>query len=84
MYRNGICVACGGNAHRRGRTRAGTSGVVAYTWNGIFLPMRDKQGSFGAEIVSDVDSTPQHLGELVKSEIAKWAAPIKASGVTVE
>jgi tripartite-type tricarboxylate transporter receptor subunit TctC len=85
----------------------GTPGVVAYTWNGIFLPkntpdaivkkihgavleamhtpsVRDKLTAFGAEIVSDQDSTPQHLGELVKSEIAKWAAPIKAAGVTVE
>jgi tripartite-type tricarboxylate transporter receptor subunit TctC len=85
----------------------GTPGIVAYTWNGIFLPkntpdavvkkihdavleamhtqsVRDKLTAFGAEIVSDQDSTPQHLGELVKSEIAKWAAPIKAAGVSVE
>ena len=46
--------------------------------------VRDKLTAFGAEIVSDQDSTPQHLGELVKSEIAKWAAPIKAAGVSVE
>ena len=85
----------------------GTPGVVAYTWNAIFLPkntpdaivkkihdavleamhtpsVRDKLSAFGAEIVSDQDSTPQHLGDLVKSEITKWAAPIKAAGVTVE
>ncbi len=41
--------------------------------------VRDKLTAFGAEIVSDQDSTPQHLGDLVKSEIAKWAAPIKAA-----
>ena len=29
-------------------------------------------------------ATPQYLGDFVKSEIAKWAAPIKASGVTVD
>ncbi len=46
--------------------------------------VRDKLTAFGAEIVSDQDATPQHLGDLVKSEIAKWAAPIKGSGVTVE
>jgi tripartite-type tricarboxylate transporter receptor subunit TctC len=46
--------------------------------------VHDKLTGLGAEIVSDQDATPQHLGELVKSEIAKWAAPIKASGVTVE
>jgi tripartite-type tricarboxylate transporter receptor subunit TctC len=46
--------------------------------------VHDKLTSLGAEIVSDQDATPQHLGDLVKSEIAKWAVPIKASGVTVE
>jgi tripartite-type tricarboxylate transporter receptor subunit TctC len=46
--------------------------------------VHDRLTSLGAEIVSDQDATPQHLGDLVKSEIAKWAAPIKASGVTVE
>jgi tripartite-type tricarboxylate transporter receptor subunit TctC len=46
--------------------------------------VHDKLTELGAEIVSDQDATPQHLGELVKSEIDKWAAPIKASGVTVE
>jgi tripartite-type tricarboxylate transporter receptor subunit TctC len=46
--------------------------------------VHDRLTSLGAEIVSDSDATPQHLGDLVKSEIAKWAGPIKASGVTVE
>jgi tripartite-type tricarboxylate transporter receptor subunit TctC len=46
--------------------------------------VHDRLTGLGAEIVSDQDATPQHLGELVKSEIAKWAAPIKAAGVTVE
>jgi tripartite-type tricarboxylate transporter receptor subunit TctC len=46
--------------------------------------VRDRLTALGAEVSSDQDSTPQHLGELVKSEIAKWAAPIKASGVTAE
>jgi tripartite-type tricarboxylate transporter receptor subunit TctC len=46
--------------------------------------VHDKLTALGAEIVSDQDATPAHLGELVKSEITKWAAPIEASGVTVE
>ena len=46
--------------------------------------VRDRLTSLGAEISSDQDTTPQHLGELVKSEIAKWAAPIQASGVSME
>ena len=46
--------------------------------------VHDRLTGLGAEIVPDQDATPQHLGDLVKSEIAKWAAPIKASGVSVE
>jgi tripartite-type tricarboxylate transporter receptor subunit TctC len=46
--------------------------------------VRDRLTGMGAEVVSDEEATPHHLGEFVKSEIAKWAAPIKASGVSVE
>jgi hypothetical protein len=46
--------------------------------------VHDRLTGLGAEIVPDQDATPQYLGDLVKSEIAKWAEPIKASGVSVE
>jgi len=46
--------------------------------------VRDRLVGLGAEIVPDNEATPQYLGEFVKSEIAKWAGPIKASGVSVE
>jgi tripartite-type tricarboxylate transporter receptor subunit TctC len=46
--------------------------------------VRERLTGLGAEIVPDDEATPQYLGEYVKSEIAKWAVPIKASGVTVE
>lgn len=46
--------------------------------------VHDRLTGLGAEIVSDAEATPQHLGDLVKSEIAKWAGPIKASGVSVD
>jgi len=46
--------------------------------------VHDRLTGLGAEIVPDQDATPQHLADLVKSEIAKWAEPIKASGVSVE
>ena len=46
--------------------------------------VRDRLTGLGAEIATDDQATPQYLGDLVKSEIAKWAGPIKASGVTVE
>ena len=40
--------------------------------------------ALGAEIVADNQATPAYLAKLVKDETEKWAAPIKASGVTVE
>jgi tripartite-type tricarboxylate transporter receptor subunit TctC len=46
--------------------------------------VRDRLAGLGAEITPDQDATPEHLAQLVKSEIAKWAGPIKASGVSVE
>ena len=46
--------------------------------------VRDRLTGLGAEVVPDNEATPQHLGNFVKSEIAKWAAPIKASGVSVQ
>ncbi len=46
--------------------------------------VRERLTGLGAEIVPDNQATPQYLGGFVKSEITKWAAPIKASGVSVE
>jgi len=44
----------------------------------------ERLGSLGAEIVSDDRKTPEYLAQFVKSETEKWAAPIKASGVSVD
>jgi tripartite-type tricarboxylate transporter receptor subunit TctC len=46
--------------------------------------VRDRLTGLGAEIVSDDQATPQYLRNFVKSEIVKWAAPIKASGVSMK
>jgi tripartite-type tricarboxylate transporter receptor subunit TctC len=46
--------------------------------------VKDKLSSLGAEIVADNHATPAYLAKLVKDETEKWAAPIKASGVSVE
>ena len=46
--------------------------------------VRDRLEGLGARIVPDDEATPQYLGSFVKSEIDKWAAPIKASGVSVD
>ena len=46
--------------------------------------VHDRLTALGAEIVSDDKATPEYLAKFVKSEIAKWAVPIKESGVSVE
>ena len=46
--------------------------------------VRDKLAGLGAKIATPNEMTPQYLADLVKSEIAKWAVPIKASGVIIE
>jgi tripartite-type tricarboxylate transporter receptor subunit TctC len=45
--------------------------------------VHQRLSGLGAEIVPDDEATPQYLGNFVKSEIAKWAVPIKASGVSI-
>ena len=46
--------------------------------------VRDRLQGLGAQLVSDDRATPDYLAGFVKSEIKKWEAPIKASGVTVK
>jgi tripartite-type tricarboxylate transporter receptor subunit TctC len=46
--------------------------------------VRERLQGLGVQVVSNDRATPEYLGQFVKSEIEKWAVPIKASGVTVE
>lgn len=46
--------------------------------------LRDKLESAGLNLVSDDRTTPEYLAKFVQSEIAKWAVPIKAGGISVE
>jgi tripartite-type tricarboxylate transporter receptor subunit TctC len=46
--------------------------------------VKDRLSGLGAEIASDAQATPAALAKLVKDETEKWAAPIKASGVSVD
>ena len=45
---------------------------------------RDRLASVGVQVVAPERRSPEYLAGFVKSEIAKWEAPIKASGVKVE
>jgi tripartite-type tricarboxylate transporter receptor subunit TctC len=46
--------------------------------------LREKLESAGLKFVSDDRTTPEYLAKFVQSEIAKWAVPIKASGISVD
>jgi tripartite-type tricarboxylate transporter receptor subunit TctC len=46
--------------------------------------IRQKLESAGLRIVADDRATPQYLDGFVRSEIEKWAAPIKAIGVQID
>jgi tripartite-type tricarboxylate transporter receptor subunit TctC len=68
----------------------GAPDAIVQKLNGAILrtmktpALRDRMVSLGATVVSDDRATPQYLGQFVKSEITKWAAPIKASGVSID
>src|SRR5215467_9170828 len=46
--------------------------------------VKERLEGLGAQIVSDDRATPAYLTNFVKSEIDKWAGPIKASGATAD
>ena len=46
--------------------------------------VQDRLKTLGATVAAENERSPEWLGEFVKSEVKKWEAPIKASGVVVE
>ena len=46
--------------------------------------VKERLEGLGAQIVPDNRATPDYLRGFVKSEIEKWAGPIKASGATAD
>ena len=46
--------------------------------------VRNRILELGSVVVSDDRTSPQYLAGFIKSEIAKWAGPIKASGVSID
>lgn len=68
----------------------GTPDAIVQKLNGVVVAamktpaVRTTLANIGAQVVSDDRSTSKYLGEFVKSEIEKWAVPIKASGATAD
>ena len=46
--------------------------------------VKQRLEGLGASLVTPDRRSPEYLAQFVKSEIDKWAAPIKASGVSME
>ena len=46
--------------------------------------VRTRIAELGSTVVSDERMTPHYLAGFIKSEIEKWAGPIKASGVSMD
>ena len=46
--------------------------------------LREPLEGLSAVIVPEHRATQEHLAPFVKSEVERWATPIKASGVTVD
>jgi tripartite-type tricarboxylate transporter receptor subunit TctC len=46
--------------------------------------VRDRLEGFGLNVPGPERRTPEYLGKLVRSELEKWAAPVKASGATAD
>ena len=46
--------------------------------------VKERLQGIGAQVVAPDRRSPEYLDSFVKSEIEKWAAPIKASGVSME
>ena len=65
---------------REERGRPGAAAVEAMKSPAV----KERLSGLGAQVASDDRMTPAYLGTFLKSEIEKWAAPIKASGVQVD
>jgi tripartite-type tricarboxylate transporter receptor subunit TctC len=46
--------------------------------------VRERLDSVGLSVPAPERRSPEYLGRFVKSEIEKWAVPIKASGVSAD
>ncbi len=46
--------------------------------------VRERLEKLGLEVPEPAQRTPEYLATFLESEIKRWAAPIKASGVSVE
>jgi tripartite-type tricarboxylate transporter receptor subunit TctC len=46
--------------------------------------VRERFKTIGVVVTPPEQRSPEYLAKFIKNEIARWAVPIKASGVSVE
>jgi tripartite-type tricarboxylate transporter receptor subunit TctC len=46
--------------------------------------VREKLDAVGLKLVSEERTTPSYLDRFIQSEIEKWAALIRASGISID
>jgi tripartite-type tricarboxylate transporter receptor subunit TctC len=46
--------------------------------------VRERLQSLGANLVAPDRRSPEYLAQFVRSEVAKWADPIRASGASMD
>jgi hypothetical protein len=46
--------------------------------------VQERLSVIGAVIVAPERRTPEYLGQFVRSQIEKWAGPIRASGASLD
>jgi hypothetical protein len=54
------------------------------TGEALDSPVRERLESVGVTVVAPERRSPAYLAAFIPAEIAKWAEPIKASGVSME
>lgn len=69
----------------KGASEAVVEKLNAAMVEAMHSPMvKDRLSGLGAQIVADDRASPAYLARFVKSEIEKWAVPIKASGAQLD
>jgi len=79
------CGAWGAFSFPKGTPRAIIQRLAKATSDAIDTPaVRERFKTIGVTVVAPDRRSPEYATKFVKSEMERWGAPIKASGITVE
>ena len=79
------CGAWGAFSFPKGTPRAIIQRLAKASSDAIDTPaVRERFKTIGVTVVAPDRRSPEYATKFVQSEIARWGAPIKASGITVE